>query len=89
MYRQIAYDAAQDAASFDATQLSYAVRIDAEHAGTVKKPLNQKVVAKAIEVIASRQMPDGLWPKAHPIFHYKTRGNVYTFTFEMLDVIIW
>ncbi len=88
VHRQIAYDAAQDAASFDATQLTYAVRIYAQNSGIMKKPLNQKLVAKAIEVIASRQMPDGLWPKAHPIFHYKTRGNVYTFTFEMLDVIL-
>jgi ATPase family associated with various cellular activities (AAA) len=88
IHRQIAYDAAQDTASFDATQLTYAVRIYAQNSGTSKKPLNQKLVAKAIEVIASQQMPDGLWPKAHPLFHYKTRGNVYTFTFEMLDVII-
>ncbi len=88
VHRHLAYDAAQDAASFDATQLTYAIRIYAQHSGIVKKPLNQKLVAKAIEVIFSRQMPDGLWPKAHPIFHYKTRGNVYTFTFEMLDVIL-
>lgn len=88
VHRQIAYDAAQDAASFDATQLAYAVRTYAQNSGILKKPLNRKLVAKAIEVIASSQMPDGLWPKAHPIFHYETRGNVYTFTFEMLDVII-
>src|SRR5882724_9356767 len=86
--RQIAYHAARDAASFDATQLAYALRIWAQHCSASKRPLNHRVVAKAIEVVASDQMPDGLWPKSHPIFHYKTRGNVYTFSFELLDVLL-
>lgn len=88
VYKQLALYSAVDSASFDVVQLAYALVIYVEGYRRVDKKVNEKIVSRAIEVIFSSQLPDGLWPKCHPIFHYETRGNVYTFSFEMLDVLL-
>jgi hypothetical protein len=88
LYRQITFASAGDIASFDAFQLAYALRIYADTRIRHKTQLNRKVVSRALDMLASHQISDGLWPKAHPIFHFTTRGSVYPFSYEMLDVVI-
>jgi hypothetical protein len=88
VYRQLAFYSAEDSAAFDVLQLAYALVIYVEGYQRIEQKVNEKIVTKAIEVIFSSQLPDGLWPKSHPIFHYGTRGNVYTFSFEMLDALL-
>jgi len=88
VYRQLTFDSAVDAASFDPVQLAYALTIYSDGCRRSNKRPNAKTVSKGVEVVFCSQQPDGLWPKCHPIFHYGTRGNVYTFSFEMLDIFL-
>jgi len=88
VHKQLAFYSSQDMASFDPIHLAYASVIYIEGYKRDNRRANEKMISKAIEVVFSSQMSDGLWPKCHPIFHYSTRGNVYTFSFEMLDVLL-
>jgi hypothetical protein len=88
LHRQIAYYAARDMALFDPIQLAYALRIYTGYRTWISQPVNQKLVAKTVEIVFEHQEQDGLWPKSRPIFHFSTRGSVYPFTFEMLDVLL-
>lgn len=88
LYRQLSYHASRDLARFDPIQLAYALRIYTDRQAWVKQTINRKLLTKAIEVIFGQQNEDGLWPKSRPIFHFSTRGSVYPFTYEMVDVLI-
>jgi hypothetical protein len=87
MHRQIALFAANDFSSFDAMQLGYSLVISMQSTGD-GDDLNMSIAAKALEVIFASQATDGLWPKGLPIFHYVTRGSVYVFGFELLDILL-
>ena len=93
LHRLIAFHSAREMAMFDPIQLAYALRIYTGYYATTKQPLNnqplnQKLVARAVEIIFEHQEEDGLWPKSRPIFHFAQLGSVYPFTFEMLDGLI-
>jgi Cdc6-like AAA superfamily ATPase len=88
MYQQLAFSTAGDLASFDPIQLAYALRIYTEHQTWRKQRVNRKVVTKVIATVFKYQNKDGLWPKSRPLFHFSTRGSVYPFTFEMIDILI-
>src|SRR5271157_1932902 len=88
LYRQLAYHSAGDMARFDPIQLAYSIRLYTEPKSWARQPVNRKLVAKAMDAVFEHQNEDGLWPKSRPIFHFSTRGSVYPFTYEMLDVLI-
>lgn len=87
VHKQIAFFAAKDLSSFDAMQLGYSLVLYLRSAGDGDGP-NMSIVTKALDAIFSSQSVDGLWPKGLPIFHYETRGSVYVFGFEMLDLLL-
>jgi len=86
--RQVTFKVAGDSASFDATQLAYALQTHVMAAAEKPGGVNPKVLATAVETVFSGQKDDGLWPKSHAIFHYTEIGSVYTFTCEMLDIFL-
>ena len=88
VYRQIALSAARDSSSFDATQLAYALAIQVGNRSTGRKLPVDKLTAQAIDTVFGAQLEDGLWPKSHPIFHFRKRGTVYSFSLEVVHVLL-
>ena len=89
VYRQLAFHSAADYASFDAMQAAFALVIYVEgYLRKGRKP-NERIVTTTVGVIFSNQLPDGLWPKYRPVFHYQKKGgSAYAFLFEMLDTLL-
>lgn len=88
IHRQIASMAIGDIASFDPNQLAYCGAIYAAGETNIGTKPRSDVLSHAINAVFSAQLSNGLWPKGQPIFHIDTRGSVYSFTFEMLDVLL-
>jgi len=105
--RQLAFNYAGDNAKFELVQLAYALLVHFETSGDLTKegkmnlgsnddrmpPLNMKLAEKALDVIFSSQMENGLWPQGTPIDPVgdKVRGDVgnsFVFSFDMLGSLL-
>jgi hypothetical protein len=88
VHRQVVMHDAGSLDAFDPIQLAYALVILCDTALKNTPKPNRRIVRYALKCIFRSQLENGLWPRGLPIFHYAARGNVYTFSFEMLDVLL-
>ncbi len=87
-YRQFAYFAMQDLDHFDPLQMAYAVALVDFDREKGRLDPDRKMVGQTLEILFQSQLPNGLWPKGNPIFHYSRLGSVYPFSFETLTAIM-
>jgi len=102
MCRQLAYHYAGDSAEFDVMQLTYALLLHYETSGArgslicgdqPSVPFNTKLATKALDVIFSQQLENGLWPQGSPIDRDGESmrgdiGNSFVFTFDLLASLL-
>lgn len=89
--QQLALESAGDSSQFDVFEMAYASAICCRNPQLIDEDLpeaNEKIIKRALRTFFSDQLDDGLWPKCSPIFHDATRGDFYSFTFEVLDVFL-
>ena len=84
--RQTALFAAGDDAYFDPSQLAYLLGFEGFGCWGSVQHLKQ-LIPYALDVVRRSQQKDGLWPQLHPIFHYRERGSVYSFSCEMFEAL--
>jgi len=100
--RQLAYHYAGDSAEFDVMQLAYALLLHHETSGArgalicgdqPSVPFNTNLALKALEVLFSQQLGNGLWPQGAPIDRTGESmrgdiGNSFVFTFDLLASLL-
>lgn len=87
VYRQFSYFILRDD-RFDAPQMGYVLALADLAREKAKQRPDSKMISKGLEILFEAQLPNGLWPKAFPIFHYTRRGSVYPFAFETLTAVL-
>jgi hypothetical protein len=96
--RQLAHVASENAALMDPIAMVMAACL----ATRLRKIMNKRGATEsvaevlpstvelneAISLLFKYQTRSGIWPKYFPMFHFKTAGANYCFTFEMLEALV-
>jgi hypothetical protein len=85
---QIAYHAAKNYELFDPLQLAYTLAVVDFIRERQDQDPDVRTISIGLDVFFSAQLPNGLWPKVMPVFHYEASGSVYPFALETLTALM-
>jgi len=90
IFQQIGCVYSKDLEKFDPTQLAYSIVLYERHMGKLGPAtrISRKTLEHATNLVLEAKLSEGLWPKPRPIFSTQTEGNLYPFTYQMVDILL-